>query len=128
MLKRLFYSSAIILMLALAYHLGARNSEAQPGSTFRVVGDVGPFVLSGGTIYLMYGPANPWHSIPDADYTLPPVPVSDLLLYTGWSALTFSGEGWFRQGNTWISLGLVPGGTVTVQPETWGGVKQKFRK
>ena len=45
MLKKLFYASASILMLALAYHLGAQNATAQAGSTIVGVTGGGPGLI-----------------------------------------------------------------------------------
>jgi hypothetical protein len=64
MLKKLFYASASILMLALAYHLGATSATAQaPGNP--VVAIAGPysFVLTAnGDLYAPAGQAEvgPW--------------------------------------------------------------------
>lgn len=55
MLKRIFYASASVLMLALAYHLGASTVNAQPGSTVTGVTDTGYGVLvmtANGDLYL----------------------------------------------------------------------------
>jgi hypothetical protein len=53
-LKRVFYASASILMLALAYHLGAQSASAQaPGNP--IVGDAGSgaVVTANGDVYVI---------------------------------------------------------------------------
>ncbi|MBI3115257.1 MAG: hypothetical protein HYZ09_02060 [Candidatus Kerfeldbacteria bacterium] len=95
MAKRLFFVSAAILMLMVAYQLGARNVQAQ----------------SGGQIVAAFGSGG-----------------------SGVYVVTSNGDTFFRPaaGNRYVgesaeSVGNFWGGTVAVQPETWGGVKQKFR-
>jgi hypothetical protein len=61
MLKKLFYASASILMLAIAYHLGAATAAAQaPGNPVVAVGATGGVVYAAnGDAYLqMGGPGN----------------------------------------------------------------------
>ena len=45
MLKKLFYASASILMLAIAYHLGANSAAAQQGSTLSGFTAINPYLF-----------------------------------------------------------------------------------
>lgn len=95
MLKRLFYSSAIILMLAIAYHLGARNAQAQAGST------ISGMAMTTNTVVVMTPNGDCYLETLNSNGNLAPPP--------------------YYMGNFW-------GGTISVQPETWTGVKEKYRK
>ncbi|PWB38480.1 MAG: hypothetical protein C3F02_03950 [Parcubacteria group bacterium] len=60
--------------------------------------------------------------------SVPPVPVSDIVFFNYLTAITSNGDGWINQNfNTWVNLGPVPGGAVNVQPETWSGMKERYR-
>jgi len=128
--RAFFYVSAGILLLALSHHLGARSATAQ-ALGFRVLGENGPFIAVGESVYEMdyYG----WQPVPPGspggDVTLPPVPVSSLVLYLGGQAITQTGEGWIRDGNTgvWHSVGTPPGVTPA-QRQTFGQLKSDYRK
>ena len=128
MLKKLFYASGAVLMLALAYHLGAVTAQAQ-GPGFRVIGENAPFVAVGNNVYRL--DYSGWRPVPpgSGSNTLPPVPVSNLVLYLGSTAITQTGEGWVEDGNThvWSSIGVVPGSPTPATQETWGGVKARYR-
>ena len=62
MLKRFFYASAAVLMLALAYHLGAGTAGAQAPSN-PVVATFGPWTVvtaNGDVYYAPNGVTGPW--------------------------------------------------------------------
>jgi hypothetical protein len=92
--RAFFYVCAGIFLLALSYHLGARGAAAQAFG-FRVLGENGPFVAVGETVFKM--DFDGWWSVPTdpahGSDTLPPVPVSSLVLYLGSEAITQTGEG-----------------------------------
>jgi hypothetical protein len=52
MLKKLFYASASVLMLALAYHLGANTASAQAPGNPIVSGDGGIALTANGDVYV----------------------------------------------------------------------------
>src|SRR5712692_10476682 len=60
MLKKLFYASASVLMLAIAYHLGAQSAQAQSGTIAAAEVDAGNYgnysIVIGRTLYA-FGPA-----------------------------------------------------------------------
>ena len=127
MLKRLFYVSGIILMLAVAYHFGYREAQAQSGSYFRILGSAGNsvYVAVGDNVYAADLTQGSWEL--GTPY-LPPVPVSSLVFYNYITAITESGEGWRNRNYTsWESIGMLPSGTIAVQPETWSGMKERYR-
>lgn len=112
-------------MLAIAYHLGARNVQAHDGSYFKVLG--GAVVLAGDAVYVVKPNPPSWQQLTGND--LPPVPPASLVFWGGTIAITNTGEGWERgHCDTWCSFGFVPSGAISVQPETWTGVKEKYRK
>lgn len=95
MAKRLFFVSAAVLMLMVAYHLGARNVQAQAGST------ISGIAMSSNTVVVMTPNGDCYLETFNQNGNLAPPP--------------------HYMGNFW-------GGTIAVQPETWGGgMKQKFR-
>lgn len=96
MAKRLFFVSAAILMLMVAYHLGTREARAQSGGAI-----VAAFGSGGSGVYVV---------TPNGDTFFRPA-----------AGNRYVGESAEFVGNFWS------GGTVTVQPESWGSVKQKFR-
>ena len=76
-LKRMFYASASVLMLALAYHLGAQTASAQtPGNPV-----VAAFQTTGGYLYaftangdVYYNGQGPWTRIGGNVFGGGPVP------------------------------------------------------
>jgi hypothetical protein len=65
MLKRFFYASASVLMLALAYHLGANTAAAQaPGNPIVSAFDFGSYVIvvtANGDIHTAVGYDTPFN-------------------------------------------------------------------
>ena len=100
--KKAFYASAAILMLALAYHLGARSASAQAGS--QVVGfTIEPICADYGRVYVMTSSGDVFErdmgsSSCQATSALQPM------------------------GNVWSGSGPTP-----AKPETWGSVKARYR-
>ena len=123
MARKFFYVCSGILMLALAYHLGASTAGAQgaQGAQFRVLDSSQMYVESGGQVY--YLTATGWAQ-PSG---LPPVPVSSLVAGHA-PYITQEGTGWWLDGyqNEWRSFRL-PGGPIPAQRETWGQVKARYR-
>ena len=97
--RAFFYVCAGVFLLALSYHLGARNAGAQQGSAvtgFAITGSPDVFVLT---------------------------PNGDLF----YRRLGSAGTGWFFYseltpvGNFWS------GGPTPARAETWGAVKSRYR-
>jgi hypothetical protein len=69
MLKKLFYASASILMLAIAYHLGANTAAAQaPGNPLVGItyGSSAVFAAAAnGDVYVFSGPGPGWIRYPN---------------------------------------------------------------
>lgn len=130
MLKRLFYSSAIILMLAIAFHLGNRDAQAQSPMQVRWVGGGSggddPFFATSSGVYQFAD--NGWRTLAEGGYLEPPIPVDAVLYYTAQKVVSTSGEAFYRLGGQWVSRGIIPGSAISVLPETWTGVKNKYRK
>jgi hypothetical protein len=130
MLKKLFYVSASILMLAASYYLGARNAGAQSPGSVQVIGP--GMVISGGAVYYAQSPGltPAWQAVTE----LPPVPVASIVYDdcagngASGRVITASGEGWVNPGaNRWTSIGIIPGATPAAQP-SWGKLKASYRK
>lgn len=103
MAKRLFFVSAAILMLMVAYHLGTREAEAQSSGA-----------INGLT-------ATAWGQVPgDAGTMYIVTPNGDCFSRRIDGSNNLNGSVYYM-GNFW------GGGTINVQPETWGGVKEKYR-
>jgi hypothetical protein len=121
-LKRLFYASASLLMLSVAYHLGASTASGQTPS-FRVLWLTD--VLSGDTFYHL-NPVHGW--VPTAAIDVPPVPPNSLISFSSANhlAITESGEGWYWF-NGWRSAGIVPGGATLTRTESFGALKARYR-
>jgi len=126
MLKKLFYVSASILMLAVAYHLGAGSAKAQAGLI-----EVGNIEYSAGTylIHFVVGRTlydTGWNPIPV------PVPGSARIVAVGWgpdgnTALLENGDLYaWDTVNGWQHRNVF-GSTAAVQP-TFGQLKTQYRK
>lgn len=103
-LKRLFYASASILMLAAAYHLGATRAMAQQGSM------ISGFAISTTTNenFLVMTPNGDVYASNYVGYAGPGTPPSGFSLPQ-------------RIGNFWS------GGTVPADGQTWGSLKARYR-
>ncbi len=135
---RLFLVTAAILALAVTYliptanQLGVETAQAQAPTTMRYIGiwAGGPVVFSGTDLYEAWGLG--WISYQSQVPALPVAPSQVLCVQgdaNGGLLVTVTGELYVTHSfSPWSSLGVIPGGTVTVQPETWTGVKEKYRK
>lgn len=103
--RAFFYVAAGIFLLTVSYHLGARTAGAQlnsqvPGA-FAGTGSLG---IAGNTLIVM-------------------TPNGDVYSRDMWSPYTGNQNGeLYFWGNFW------QGGPVPVTPETWGGLKARYRK
>ena len=117
--KKFFYVCAGLLMLAVAYHLGALNAGAQ-SSQFRVLHPDG-VIETGGQVYAL-GELG-W-VVPSS---LPPVPATSIVAGHG-PYITVDGTAWRLDAYTgeWRSYPL-PGGPTPTRPSTFGSIKAKYR-
>jgi hypothetical protein len=131
MAKKFFYVCAGVLMLVLAYQLGASRAIAQAGSSqgFSVGQGVG-IGISGRTLYTR------WAGGSAEDGPVPvPVPGTSPIVASaagGWNSFEVILEngdiwGWARGGSSWGYGGNVFGGAVGTEASTWGAVKQRYR-
>lgn len=140
LLKKLFLASASVLMLALAFHLGASTAGAQSG-LLRVlgVGPSGPFVQVGGSVYVLdlrgtFGAPGSWRNASDI-VPLWLVQPSDIALLTGSTGgsreagccITSSGAAYQTDGYSWVQIASVPGGATPARTQSWGSVKVQQR-
>ncbi len=131
MLKKLFYASASILMLAIAYHLGAVSAKAQTNGLVQV-GDIdaqfarGIAAVSGRTVYTAnVAPFRPYGASAPVPGIDPVVAVDGadgiVMLANGDVYATDTYGVWQLQGN------MIPGPTPAARP-TWGQLKATYRK
>jgi hypothetical protein len=143
MLKRLFYASASILMLAIAYHLGATTAAAQaPGNPVAAYGigpDNDPFanvaVTANGDVYGATSVNGTWVHGPNVFGGAPPTsPVVGYGLGLPFNyrfvVVTAAGDvyGASTPGSQWTHVANVFGGSTPAQRETWGALKGAYRK
>ena len=132
MLKKLFYASASILMLALAYHFGATSATAQVGAIEApniesVQGNYFVTFVVGRTFYQTS------LTSPSAAAFPAPVPGAARIIATGLSSWGFTAllencDAWaWNAAGYWQSAGNVFGPTPAAQP-TWGKLKAGYRK
>jgi len=117
---------ALLLLILVVFAVSPDRVRGQAAS-FRLVG--AQVVESGGNLYLL-DPANVpygWKKLPANGITVPPVPASSLVSYTGQTAITDSGEGWGMVGGAWTDLGPIPGLVPTTR-ESWGQLKAKYAR
>ena len=115
--RKLFYVSASILMLALAFHLGAAMAIGQVSgalSSGAITSD-GVYAVSGRTIVVeqggSYGQSAP---IPGS---------SPVLAGKLGAALTADGTIWSDEGGAWHPAGQFPVGPTAARRQSWGALK-----
>jgi hypothetical protein len=147
MLKRFFYASASILMLAVAYHLEATSAKAQSGGETVVGVSTGTPADVGGTLVLtasgnLYaGPDGAGVPNPNSWVPVGNIPAMashpEASLFTALSvngglpkAVTASGDVFIMYGDVpgWQYWGNVFGGPTPAAHATWGQVKAGYRK
>jgi len=109
--KQFFYTSAGILLLVIAYSVGARSVDAQGSAQFTGISTYGTFataITANGDVYARYA---------------------------GLSCIDGTAQ-WYGYGPIgscpndpgWQFVGNVLGGTIATTPATMSGVKQEYRK
>ncbi len=130
MSKRFFFVCAGVLMLAVAYHLGATNGTAQPSGT---IGAAGLAYVGGGNYSvatvdrIVYLDGSP---VPAG-----PVPGTEAIIAVGVggnaSPLVMLADGqvfWAGASlSAWESLGNVLGSPTRAVGVTWGAIKVRYR-
>jgi hypothetical protein len=133
MLRKCFYVSASLLMLALAYHLGASTATAQGSGSSGFIGggSDGPHFMSvdGSQYGQPGGPFTLWVS--EGEVPLSANPGAYGTAIVDWSggnaALTNTGRVFERVGNSWVDRGNAPGGATPTMQSSWGALKVKAR-
>ena len=138
-LKRMFYASASILMLAGAYHLGAQNAGAQAGGAMEVASISTPpfsnatasFVVNRVLYTSQYTNGGYWWPIPAQASTVGPIPgtapIAAAYGPAGFVLLT-NGDVYRAGGSgTWEYGGNLLGGAVPATQSTFGALKAKYR-
>lgn len=132
--RAFFYGCAGILLLVIAYSVGARAAGAGsiPNPESYVVGlsaahpaiPQGVVLRSDGAVFQF----DPTGISPTAE-PAPPVPVSEIALWQGRSVVTKTGHifAWENETTGWRDLGAVPV-SVGVSAKSWSDAKQGYRK
>jgi hypothetical protein len=135
-MKRFMYFSIAVLCLMVSaligFHIGSESAQAQAPraaitpsspSTGIIVGvDWAGYVLDQlGQVWYMHNGC--WERRTEAD---PPVPVSEIKLWSYYTVVTNDDTVWAHHGGPWEQCGPWPGGPVPTSPDTWGGVKGKY--
>jgi hypothetical protein len=140
MLKRFFYASVAVLMLAIAFHIGASTAHSQAGGTIVDADDPGGgswVVTSSGTVYFsIYGSQNPsaphWTPLGTIPATAPIVRIQDAGTDASGNSNVhaFDASGNFyvstNNGGTWARRGNVFGVPVPALQRSWGQVKALY--
>jgi hypothetical protein len=128
----LFSVSCLILAVACLVFFQAFHSDANAQGNvpyFRVLGSSGSgvHVAVGENVYYLGSGQLAWEHMAVSD--LPPVPVSSLVYYNYFFAITDVGEGWLHTHNysVWENIGLVPPDAVNTQKSSLGGVKGLYK-
>ena len=129
MTKRFFYASAGILMLAIAYHLGAISATAQTSSLIEAANcyDVPGIVYEpklaviNHVVYALGG-SGPVVSIAD------PIPGTARAIAVGnHGVILENGEIWSHDSGTWQLQGVFPVGPTPARAESFGRLKARYR-
>jgi len=141
--KNLFYASVSLVLLAVAYSIGARNAAAclEPASTPGLVGFVGGATVlrSDWTWWTMrhrpdLGPdVVEWNTVEGLPNSPPPVPLEQIALcsFGATAFVTTSGEGWLWGGSTnqrWLPAGPIPTNPVSTTSSSWSRMKNDYRR
>jgi hypothetical protein len=126
MARRLFYVSLGILALAIAYTLGANSAGAQGRSGAILMMDHNGWVIDSAEQVWNIGANIPgvWDREPVYD---PPVPLSEVQLWSAHALVTSDGHGWYNNGGGWVDCGPHPGGPVPVEGSSVGAIKAAYR-
>jgi hypothetical protein len=116
-MKKFFYACLGILCLTLAFHFGATSVQSQGFGQPRWVGSTDQFTQWYATDAGVWTiTPTGWRAPSQVGSLNPPVPVSQIVSYTNKQALSTTGEGFYEDGGTWISIGVIPGGPTPHPP------------
>ena len=137
--KRFFYASAGILLLVIAYSVGARRAAADLNYPNQpIIGmDYASNAPDGG-YHVLASDGGLWKLYTDSDHVptwvrsnrqspLPPVPISDFLFWSRDFVVTRQGEGWLNDGARWFSAGVLPVSPVANGQPLWSDVKRRYK-
>jgi len=136
-LKRLFYASATVLLLTIAYHLGASTATAQaptPSGLAGTISAAGLFfnngqsatAVIGRTFYLNGSPLPNGATIPGTD------PVIATGFGANWRLMVMlaNGDTYIADGDAsgpWTYAGNAVGGATAAHMQSFGALKAKYR-
>jgi hypothetical protein len=136
MLKKLFYASASVLMLAAAYHLGAVSAQAQGGATvdcggisFRSNGTTHGFV-AGAVTGRTYRFFNGIDAITTFSQPIPGTSPAIAVNPDNAAVMLANGDVYDFSGGTqsWEFVVNMAGGATPAAKSTWGQLKTNYRK
>jgi hypothetical protein len=131
MARKLFFSCAVVLCLALAFHLIGTRASAQVGGPgwFLAGTDLGgsPYAVTDSGQWWRYVPSYGWLS--DVGNLFGSAAGSRVIVSVApGMALTSNGEVWYGGvGGVWQNAGVPPLGPTAAKQETWGSVKARYR-
>ena len=140
-MKRFFYASAAVLMLAIAYQLGTREAAGQSVGTVAFAHDTGwgsYVVTPSGSVYWSYygtiqAPAPRWTFRGTIGSSSPIVRIGDAVSDASGQVVVhaFAQNGNFYvstdDGRTWSLRGNVFGSPTPALRESWGQLKSRYR-
>lgn len=128
--KSFFYVCAGLFLLALGYHLGAKNATAQgqviEGASIDAF-EVGTFPRASACM----GRLLSWMGENGALHTTPvPVPGSQRIIATDphFGTVMLENGDWLKfDGQSWVLMGNLAGGPTPARQESFGAVKARYR-
>ncbi len=137
MLKKLFYASASILMLALAYHLGAVSATAQSHPSIVAIAwnradGYAYAVDAAGGIFANPGNCGTWTRVGQMPAGCTPTCILDGDLSGHLDVGCAEGDFYYLSGSfpniTPVFCSSIYGGPTPAQQQTWGRLKATYRK
>lgn len=125
-MKKFFYIFVAIICISLSFPFSATNAVGQTMSV-RFVGVSGVWPIAATSSDLWVLNTSGWHPMSFIGYPDPPVPVSDIVCVNEGFLITSSGEGFYKQGGHWQSLGFTPGGATPTVHKSLGQLKSLYR-
>lgn len=130
MAKRFFYVCAGLFLLAGAYAMGARSSQADSGDPeWFIEGGTAPsgaYVVTASGEWWRYVPSVGW--LNDVGNIFGGASGRTIVNLVPGAALTSTGEVWYgnQTGGTWTNAGSPPIGPTPTTQASWGQIKARY--
>lgn len=133
--KKIFYVSASLLMLMLAYALGTQRAAAELVGDPNEYGPVVAGITDNGAHYYLRSDGTAWQFEHDTPWRLMsgiptlPMPVSQIAIWAPSQFVTKDGYVWLVGATgEWGQGAQIPLPIVQTDGKTWGSMKQEYRK